>query len=61
MRLNDVSYRFQEKIDEATAVQAKREGRDLKKEEGMLRKPFALPVPPNLDDDEKIKFISLID
>ena len=61
MRLNDVSFRFQMKLDEAAAVNARREGRDLKKEEGAMSKPFALTMPPNLEDDEKINFISMID
>ena len=61
MRLNDVSFRFQQKLDEAAAVNARREGRDLKKEEGGMGRPFALTMPPNLDDDEKIAFISMID
>lgn len=61
MRLNDVSFRFQMKLEEANAVNAKREGRDLKKEEGAVSRPFALSVPPNLEDDQKINFISMID
>jgi hypothetical protein len=55
MQLNDVSARFNLKMKEAELVAAKREGIDVRKDD----KPM-LP-PGSVEDDDRIKFISMID
>lgn len=59
-KLNEVSHRFQVKLEEANRIQAKREGKSSAAPSGQARLGYG-PTLRGDDDNDRIKFVSMID
>lgn len=60
-KLNEVSYRFQMKLDEAQKVAAKREGKSTSTAPQAQARLGQGPMLLNDEEQERIKFVSMID